>query len=135
MTKHCVTSITQNPPSDRRVEKLSPLQESFHQLELFPLPQKRRKPQISSIPGVSARERDRYRVMVGGRILGDHLSAPEALKLAKRLRKRKKFTESIELLESCGIRGEEAQIFILSEIGAMEMNLAPDEAPISLKNS
>lgn len=55
----------------------------YQQLELFPLPKKRQKPQISSIPGVSPKERDRYRVMIGDRILGDKLTLDEALKLAK----------------------------------------------------
>ena len=36
----------------------------------------------------------------------------------KRLRKRKNLTDSLNLLESCGIRSEDAQIFILSEVGA-----------------
>ncbi len=48
---------------------------------LHPL-KKRQKPQISSIPGVPANERQRYRVMVAGEILGDYLSADEALELA-----------------------------------------------------
>lgn len=45
------------------------------------------------------------------------------IKQLKRLRKRKDFTESLELLESHGIRSEEAEIFVLSEIGAMEGEL------------
>lgn len=56
----------------------------WRQLELFPLPQKRQKPQIVSVPGTSIRERDRYRVMVGDRILGDRLTLDEALNSVKR---------------------------------------------------
>jgi hypothetical protein len=60
--------------------------ESFQQLELFPLPKplpkKRRKPQISSVPGVSVKDPFRYRVMVGDRILGEYLAIDEALQLA-----------------------------------------------------
>jgi hypothetical protein len=37
----------------------------------------------------------------------------------KRLRKRGNLTESLELLESCGIRSEEAQVFLLNEVGAI----------------
>jgi hypothetical protein len=43
-----------------------------------------KKPQIVSIPGISPKRRDRYRVMIGERILGDNLSLDEALILAKR---------------------------------------------------
>lgn len=39
------------------------------------------------------------------------------LERLKRLRKRKNLTESLNLLESCGIRSEEAQLFLLSEVG------------------
>jgi hypothetical protein len=42
-----------------------------------------RKPQISSVPEISPRERNRYRVLLGDRILGDRLTIDEALKLAK----------------------------------------------------
>jgi hypothetical protein len=35
----------------------------------------------------------------------------------KRLRRRRKFTESLELLENQGIRSEQAQLFLLSAIG------------------
>jgi hypothetical protein len=37
----------------------------------------------------------------------------------KRLRKRENLTESLDLLESCGIRSEEAQVFLLNEVGAI----------------
>lgn len=43
----------------------------------------RHKPQISSIPGISLKQRDRYRVMLGDEVMGDHLILDEALKLAK----------------------------------------------------
>jgi hypothetical protein len=60
-----------------------------HQLAL-PLasPQKpeifRHKPQVESIPGISVKERDRYRVVLGHRILGDRLTLDEAVILAKK---------------------------------------------------
>jgi hypothetical protein len=41
-----------------------------------------RKPQISSIPGIPAKERNRYRVTLNGEILADKLTLDEALKLA-----------------------------------------------------
>jgi hypothetical protein len=54
-------------------------------LEPLESPQfKPQKSQISSIPGVSPKQRNRYRVMQGSRILGDRLSIDEALNLAKR---------------------------------------------------
>jgi hypothetical protein len=43
-----------------------------------------RKPQISSIPGISLKQRNRYRVTLGGQLLGDRLTLDEALILAKR---------------------------------------------------
>jgi hypothetical protein len=43
----------------------------------------RHKPQIVSAPGVSPKERSRYRVTLGGEVLGDRLTLDEALKLAK----------------------------------------------------
>ena len=87
MSKHCSTIIPQNSPPNRRVRELSTTQETL-QLELFPLPKalpkKRHKPQISSVPGAHPLERNRYRVMVGGEILGDRLTLDEALVIAKR---------------------------------------------------
>ena len=53
------------------------------QLELFPLPGKAEKAQISSIPGASPKERNRYRVTIGTRILGDRLTADQAQRLAQ----------------------------------------------------
>lgn len=55
----------------------------FRQLELFPL-SRRQRPQIKSVPGASPKQRDRYRVMIGDKILGDQLTLDEALQLAKR---------------------------------------------------
>lgn len=52
------------------------------QLELFPLSGKRQKPQILSIPGASPKERNRYRVLLGEKVLGDRLTAQEAQRLA-----------------------------------------------------
>jgi hypothetical protein len=47
-----------------------------------PSKKKRQKPQISSSPGVSPRDRHRYRVTLGEEILGDRLTITETLKLA-----------------------------------------------------
>jgi hypothetical protein len=69
-SKNCGTNIPQNPPSKGR------------QLEIFTSLGKRHKPQICSIPGVFPKQRDRYRVMVGDRILGDRLNLDEAIALA-----------------------------------------------------
>jgi hypothetical protein len=44
------------------------------------------KPQITSIPGVSVRERNRYRVVLGDAILGDFLTIEQALELVGGLR-------------------------------------------------
>jgi hypothetical protein len=52
------------------------------QLKLFNLTGNRQKPQIISIPGISTKERNRYRVTLGDRILGDQLAIDDALKLA-----------------------------------------------------
>lgn len=41
------------------------------------------------------------------------------IKPLKKLRKRRKLTDSLNLLESHGIRSEEAQIFVLSEVAAI----------------
>jgi hypothetical protein len=41
-----------------------------------------RKAQIQSVPGIPAKERNRYRVVLNGEILGDKLTLDEALKLA-----------------------------------------------------
>jgi hypothetical protein len=55
----------------------------YIQLDLFPL-LREQKPQIASIPGISPKGRNRYRVIAGERILGDKLSLDQAVKLAKR---------------------------------------------------
>ena len=44
----------------------------------------RHKPQIVSIPGISPKERNRYRVTLGGQVLGEMLSINEAVEMAKR---------------------------------------------------
>jgi len=44
--------------------------------------QRRRKAQIISIPGIAAKEKFRYRVVLDGRILGDRLSLEQALEKA-----------------------------------------------------
>jgi hypothetical protein len=55
---------------------------SHHSILPLALDRKSKKPQICSIPGVSPKERDRYRVVLGGEILGDRLSIDEAIALA-----------------------------------------------------
>jgi hypothetical protein len=70
-SKNCGTNIPQNPPSKGR------------QLEIFTSLGKRHKPKICSIPGVFPKQRDRYRVVLWDRILGDHLSIDQAIALAK----------------------------------------------------
>jgi hypothetical protein len=42
----------------------------------------RQKAQIVSSPGSSPKQRDRYRVMVGDRVVGDFLTLDEAIALA-----------------------------------------------------
>ena len=71
MKKTCNLSVARNPPSQGR------------QLELFSFQGNRHKPQISSIPGISPKQRDRYRVMLGDEILGDFLTLDEAVILTK----------------------------------------------------
>ncbi len=48
----------------------------------FPPQPKRQKPQISSTPGTSPKELSRYRVTLAGQVLGDRLTADEALALS-----------------------------------------------------
>ncbi len=68
----------------RRTSAQSEAQEQdSSQLNLSNFARKRQKPQISSIPGISPRERDRYRVLIGSEILGDRLTLDEALQLAQ----------------------------------------------------
>jgi hypothetical protein len=43
----------------------------------------RQKAQISSIPGVSARERNRYRVVLNGEILATGLTSEQAFEMVK----------------------------------------------------
>jgi hypothetical protein len=43
---------------------------------------KRQKPQISSVPGVPATERQRYRVMIGDRVIATALNIDDALEVA-----------------------------------------------------
>jgi len=65
---------------------LSQLEEDWHppeQAVLSLASKKQQKPQISSISGISPKQRNRYRVMVGEQILGERLTIDEALKLAK----------------------------------------------------
>lgn len=69
--ENCAISIARNPLAEGR------------QLELFNHTGNRHKPQISSIPGISPKQRDRYRVTLGNQVLGNFLTIDEALKLAK----------------------------------------------------
>jgi len=69
-SKDCATNIAQNSLAHRR------------QLDLFIHQGNLHKPQILSIPGVFPKQRDRYRVVLRGEILGDRLTLDQALKLA-----------------------------------------------------
>jgi len=71
MKEKCNLSVTQKPPVEGR------------QLELFTHTGDRHKPQISSIPGISPKQRDRYRVVLGDQVLGDRLTLDEAIALTK----------------------------------------------------
>lgn len=74
---------SQNPPVQRRVKDTS------KQLTIWKSPQSpearlfRHKPQIVSILGICPKEKNRYRVVLGGELLGERLTLDEALKLAK----------------------------------------------------
>lgn len=57
-------------------------QERYYQFFLPPC--KSQKPQIVSVSGLSPKERDRYRVVIGSEILGDRLTLDQAIKLVKR---------------------------------------------------
>ena len=70
MKEKCNLSVTQTPPVEGR------------QLELFTHTGDRHKTQISSIPGISPKQRDRYRLMRGDQVLGDRLTLDEAIALA-----------------------------------------------------
>jgi hypothetical protein len=69
--KTCAISLALNPPVEGR------------QLKLFNYTGNRHKPQISSIPGISVKRRDRYRVVLGDEVLGDRLTLDEAITLVK----------------------------------------------------
>jgi hypothetical protein len=69
--KDCATSIPQNSLVKGR------------QLDLFVRQGNLHKPQILSIPGISMKRRDRYRVMVGNEVLGEFLTIDKALPLAQ----------------------------------------------------
>ncbi|NER45971.1 MAG: hypothetical protein F6J92_04645 [Symploca sp. SIO1A3] len=62
--KHC--SIFVNTPQEARKSAA----EAF---------QRKNKPHLISIPGISAKEKYRYRVVLKGRILADKLSLEQAL--------------------------------------------------------
>jgi hypothetical protein len=72
MKQNYATSITQNPLLEGR------------QLELFNYTGIRHKPQILSSPGVSPKQHDRYRVVVGNEVLGDQLTLDDVFQLAER---------------------------------------------------
>ena len=68
----------------RQASRESGGSQDFFQLSL-PIAslQEQQKPQISSIPEIPPKQRDRYRVMLGDLVLGDRVTLDEALKLAK----------------------------------------------------
>jgi hypothetical protein len=54
-----------------------------HQLPLpLALDRNQQKFQISSIPGIPPKQRDRYRLLLGNQVLGDRLTLDEAIALA-----------------------------------------------------
>jgi len=69
MKKICNLSVTRKSPAQGR------------QLEIFSQNLISQKPQIASIPGMSIREKNRYRVTLAGEILGDYLTIEQALQL------------------------------------------------------
>jgi hypothetical protein len=79
MKETCSPSLTRNCKKFN-----SSIFSNYEQLSL-PLanPLHCQKPQILSVPGISPKQRDRYRVVMGDRILGDQLTLDEALLLAK----------------------------------------------------
>jgi hypothetical protein len=71
---------------NRDASRLSPKQLNLWEPQQSPVPEVglfRHKPQIVSTPGICPKERCRYRVVLGGEVLGDRLTLDEALKLAK----------------------------------------------------
>jgi hypothetical protein len=71
MKKNCATSISQIKKDCDISEQSTPI-----------LGKKKQKAQIVSVPGISPKERDRYRVLLGDEILGDRLTMDEAIALA-----------------------------------------------------
>jgi hypothetical protein len=91
-TSPSIDIFAQNPPVEGREKRdASRLSRKSKQLNLWeplqsPVPEAvlfRQKPQIVSIPGISPKEPHRYRVTLGGQLLGDRLTMDEALLLAK----------------------------------------------------
>jgi hypothetical protein len=83
--------MAQSPKKERAMQKyfiiLSQLGEDLHppeQAALLAALKKQQKPQISSIPGIPPKERNRYRVILGDRVLGNQLNLEQAVALAKR---------------------------------------------------
>jgi len=72
MKQKCNFSVVQNPLAKGR------------QLSLpLALDRNQQKPQIVSVPGISPKQRDRYRLMRGDEVLADFLSLDEAIALVK----------------------------------------------------
>jgi hypothetical protein len=67
----------ENSKNDNHSQQLTLPLASPQKPEIF-----RKKAQITSSPGVLPKQRDRYRVIVGTRVLGDFLNIDEALLLA-----------------------------------------------------
>jgi hypothetical protein len=72
MKENCATSISQFRKDCDISEQSTPI-----------LGKKKQKPQIVSVPGISPKERDRYRLLFGDRILGNRLTLDEAIALVK----------------------------------------------------
>lgn len=71
-----ISDDAQSPEPNRRLEGSKPSK------DIFDRPHKRQKPQISSIPGVSAGEPHRYQVVLGDEVIATGLTSDEALRLA-----------------------------------------------------
>ena len=90
-TQKCGLSATKQAARESGASKSFSGAKFFQQLSLvLDVPQKpaviplkkRQKPQISGIPGISPKDRHRYRVIIGNEILGDRLNVDEAIALA-----------------------------------------------------
>jgi hypothetical protein len=79
-----------SPVKRREIRDASRLSRKSRQLSLWEPQQNpvaeaglfRHRPQIASTPGISPKERHRYRVVLGGEVLGERLTLDQAIALA-----------------------------------------------------